>query len=259
MAWDRIVRGYRITVSVVSLIVVESLVFGLAAVPAIGFWRWVGNARTWGPDLVRTAVLAVSVAPAYIIFSCALMGLTALACWAMRWRTPEGEHSLRDLDPNVLRWAKYSAATHVVRVICGELFRATPIWRWYLRAMGAKIGKGVHINTAAIYDINLFTLEDHVVIGGRAQLAAHLVEGGYVKAYPTVFRRGSTIGTGSIISPGVEVGEAGSIGALSFATKHTKVPAHTAYGGVPAKFLKEFEEKPLSDEELLYREPTQDE
>ncbi len=255
----KLARGWRVTRAVVALLVVESLAFGLAALPAIGFWRWVGNVRTWGPDILRTAVLAVSVAPAYVIFACALMALTAFFCWALRWRTPEGEHSIEELSPEVIQWVKYSASTHVVRVICGELFRATPIWRWYLKGMGADIGEGVHINTAALYDINLFTLEDHVVVGGRAQLSAHLVEEGMLKAAPVRFGKGSTIGTGSIVSPGVTVGEKGSIGALSFVTKHTEIPAYTAYGGVPAKFIKEYEAQPIDEGELLYREPVVDE
>lgn len=254
-----IARGWRVTRGIVALIVVESLVFGVAALPAIGFWRWVADLSVLGPDFVRTLVLAISIAPAYLIFSCALMALTALACWALRWRTPEGHHSLTDLDPNVIRWAKHNAAAHVVRVICGELFRATPIWRMYLQAMGADIGRGVHVNTAALYDINQFTLGDHVVIGGRAQLSAHLVEGGIVKAGPVVVERGATIGTGSIVSPGVHVEENGRVGALSFVTKNTRIPANTAYGGVPARLIKRYDGPEHPSEEIIYREPDQPE
>lgn len=252
---NRFRRGLRITRAVIALIVVESLVFGLAALPAIGFWTWVAGLEILGPATVRTLILAVSVAPAYLIFSCGLMALTALACWALDWRTPEGEHSIRELDANVVRWAKYNAAAHVVRVICGELFRATPIWRMYLDAMGADIGKGVHINTAALYDINLFTLGDHVVVGGKAQLSAHLVEESVLKARPVVFEKGSTIGTGSIVSPGVHLGENASIGALSFVTKDTRIPANTAYGGVPARLIKRYSEVDHPAEEVLYRSP----
>ncbi len=254
---SKLVKGLRVTWTVLAILAVESLVFGLAALPAITFWQWVASLEIGAPVIVRTAMLAVSVAPAYIIFSCALMALTAAACRLLRWRTPSGEHSLEELGPEVLGWVKYNVVAHVVRVICGELFRATPIWRWYMRGMGAKIGKGVHINTAAIYDINLFTMGDHVVIGGKAQLSAHLVEGGKVKAAPVVFEQGATIGTGSIVSPGVKVGRNGSIGALSFVTKNTEIPANTAYGGVPAEFIKEYQEEKRSDEELLYREPQQ--
>lgn len=252
---SKLVRGIRIAWTISAIIVVESLVIGLSALPAVGTWSWLSNLRVWEPAFLNTMVLAVSLVPAFLVFSCGLMFLTAFFCRLLGWRTPEGEHSLRDLDPALLTWVKYNAVAHVVRVICGELFRATPIWRYYIQAMGAKVGNGVHINTAALYDINLFTLEDHVVIGGRAQLSAHLVEAGYLKAAPVIFRRAATIGTGSIVSPGVEVGEHGSVGALSFVTKYTKVPPYTAYGGVPAKFIKEFEERPVSDDELLYREP----
>ncbi len=238
------VRGVRTARGVGALLVVESLVFGLAALPAIGFWSWVAGQPVLGPEIVRTLVLAISVAPAYLIFSCGLMGLTALACRVLGWQAPEGDFSVQDVDREVVAWAKHNAAAHVVRVICGELFRATPIWRWYLKGMGARLGSGVHVNTAAVYDINLFSLGDHVVVGGKAQLSAHLVEAGVVKLQPTVIEDGATIGTGSILSPGVRVGKNAQVGALSFVTKGTRVPANTAYGGVPAKLIKRFEGEP---------------
>lgn len=247
--WARIARG------VTALILVESLVFGLAALPAISFWTWVAGIEVWSPGLLRTLILAISVAPAYIIFSCGLMALTALACRLLGWRTPEGAFSVRELDTEVVRWAKYNAAAHVVRVICGELFRATPIWRMYLEGMGAEIGRGVHVNTAAVYDINLFTMGDHVVVGGKAQLSAHLVEDGILKVAPVVFEEGATIGTGSIVSPGVHVGARGKIGALSFVTKNTRIPADTAYGGVPAREIQAAPEPSHPEGDLLYREP----
>ncbi len=252
---NRFVRGWRIAGTLAQIVVVESLVIGIAALPAVAFWNWVGGVRTWEPWILRTMVLSVSLVPSYLLFASALMVLTAFFCRILRWYTPVGEHSIRALSPEVLRWVKYSVAGHVVRTLCGELFRATPVWSWFVRAMGAKVGRGVHINSTAIYDFNLLTLEDRVVVGGRAQVTCHFVEGGLLKISPVVFREGATIGTGSIVSPGVHVGKSGQIGALSFATKHTRVPAHTAFGGVPARFLKQFEPGARLPEEVLYRIP----
>lgn len=256
-AFERIRRGARVTRGVVALVLVESLIFGIAALPAIGFWTWVAGLNVIQPGLVRTLFLAISVAPAYLIFSCGLMGLTALACRTLRWQVPEGTYSLKDLDPEVIRWAKHNASAHVVRVICGELFRATPIWTLYLRGMGADIGRGVHVNSAGLYDINLITIGDHVVVGGKAQMSAHTVEDGQLKTGPVVFERGSTIGTSSIVSPGVHVEEGGKIGALSFVTKGTRIPANTAYGGVPAREITSRETTlEVPEEGLLYKDAT---
>lgn len=187
------------------------------------------------------------------------MGLTAFACRAPNSRTPQGEFSIHGLAPEVVRWAKYNAAAHVVRVICGELFRATPVWRWYLQAMGADIGRGVHVNTAALYDINLVETGDHAVVGGRAKLGAHLVEDGILEARPVVSEERVTVGTGSIVSPGVHVEAGGQTGALSFVTKDTCIPAGEACGGGFARPLERrapgAPAEPPAEGEALCREP----
>ena len=256
----KVVRGVRITSALTQILVVESLTIGIAALPAVAFWNWVGALHPWDPWILRTMILSISLVPAYLLFSMALMALTAFFCRILRWYTPLGAHSVEALSPEVLRWVKYSVACHIVRILCGELFRATPVWTWYVRAMGAAVGRGVHINSRAVYDLNLITMEDRVVVGGRAQISCHFVEKGLLKVAPVVLREGATLGTGSIISPGVEVGPGGQVGALSFVTKHTKVPAHTAYGGVPARFLKSYESKGGVEEEVaeevIYRSPS---
>ena len=53
-------------------------------------------------------------------------------------------------------------------------------WTLYLRAHGARLGKGVYINSLAVTDHNLLEFEDHVVIDD-AHLSGHTVERGFVK------------------------------------------------------------------------------
>ena len=68
------------------------------------------------------------------------------------------------------------AATHIVRVFAGVLFRGSPIWT-DLRLAGARLGRRVYINSLAMADYNLLEFGDDVVIGEDVHVSGHTVEG----------------------------------------------------------------------------------
>jgi acetyltransferase-like isoleucine patch superfamily enzyme len=128
-------------------------------------------------------------------------------------------------------------AIRVVRVLAGPLFCGSPIWTAYLRLNGARIGRHVFVNTLFISDHNLLEFGDDVVIGGEVHLSGHTVERGVVKTARVRLGHDVTVGLGSIIDIGVDVGPHSQIGAMSFVPKHTKLPAGFLYAGVPVKRL----------------------
>jgi acetyltransferase-like isoleucine patch superfamily enzyme len=147
---------------------------------------------------------------------------------------------LHDYSWTVIRWGSYNAAISVVRIFCGEAMRATPLWTYYLKANGAKIGPGVYVNTARLNDHNLLVLEEKAVVGGDAKLVAHLVEKGMVRAQKVIMRKRAVLGINSVVGPGVEIGEGSVVGAMSFVPKGTRIPPNEAWGGVPARVIKRY-------------------
>ncbi|HTH23457.1 MAG TPA: hypothetical protein VL919_00050, partial [Vicinamibacterales bacterium] len=134
----------RVAWMVVSIFVVETLVFGLSVLPAFSFWTW---SVTLVPDqwVLRPAVVAMSLVPAYLVFAFALIGLSALSTKVCGWRTkPNGAWKVRDLEWPLLDWSRYMISTHVVRVLVGTFFRASFLWSLYMRWNGARMGRGVH-------------------------------------------------------------------------------------------------------------------
>lgn len=227
------------------LLLSQSVLFGLAVLPALGFWQFVREATRGFPFFDPYGwyvIVATSLIPAYLIFSIALMFLSAGWNRLMRWRTEAGEYRIHDYDMRVIRWACYNASISVVRIFCGEALRTTLFWTAYLKANGAKIGKGVYVNTARLNDHNLLVLEEKAVVGGDAKLIAHLAEKGLIKAMPVVLRRHAVVGVNSVIGPGVEIGEGSAVGAMSFVPKGTKIPPNQAWGGVPARPIKQYED-----------------
>ena len=144
----------------------ETLVVGVAVLPAFLCWSWLFAVPvpTW---IVPRAVLAaMSFVPAYLVFSVALATLSALSTRLLGWRTqPDQCWKLADLEWPLLDWMRYMVSTHVVRVLVGTFFRASPIWTLYVRMNGARIGRSVYVNTLSISDHNLLEFGDRVVVG----------------------------------------------------------------------------------------------
>lgn len=226
----------RVVWTVVSIFVVETVTLGLSVLPAFMFWEWL---LTWLPDrwpLVRPALVAMSLVPAYLVFAVSLVALSAFGTGLLGWRTPPpGEWKLRDLEWPLLDWSRYMISTHVVRVLVGTLFRASPLWALYMRWNGARIGRGVYVNSLSISDHNMLDFGDGVVIGESVHLSGHTVEGGVVKTGHVRLGRFVTVGLGSMVGINVEAGEKCQIGAMSVVLKGTKLDAESVYVGVPVR------------------------
>jgi acetyltransferase-like isoleucine patch superfamily enzyme len=226
---------WRVGCTLVSIVVVESIVCGAAALPVVLFWS---ELMTWLPAarLGRAAVIGVLLVPSYLGFAMCLMAASATATRLTGARTPpDSVMPISEMGWPLMRWVRYMVASHLVRILAGSIFRGTPIWTAYLRLNGAAIGRRVYVNSLFISDHNLLEFGDDVVIGGEVHLSGHTVEAGVVKTARVRLGRGVTIGLGSVIDIGVTIGDATQIGALSFVPKHTKVDSGGIYAGIPAR------------------------
>lgn len=136
---------------------------------------------------------------------------------------------------SVLRWYVHCTMTLVVRYSFLEFVTPSAFATLYYRLMGMKIGNNVAINSTAIADPSLITMEDNVTIGGSASVLAHYAQGGYLVIAPVVIRRGATIGLRAVVMGGVEVGEKAKVLASSFVLPGTKIPPGETWAGIPAQ------------------------
>lgn len=226
----------RATVTVATILVVETTVFGLAAIgPAM---LLVVLARQIDGPWVGTALVAAASGPAYLLFAMCLMALSAASTRVTGARTPPDEEMrIAEMGWPLLRWARYMASSHVVRVFAGTIFRGTPIWTMYLRMNGARLGRRVYINSLFVSDHNLLDFGHDVVIGAEVHLSGHTVEKGIVKTGRVTLREGVTVGLCSIVEIDVEVGPRAQIGALSFVPKRARLAGGEVYVGIPVKPL----------------------
>ena len=236
MLW-RAVLVWRIAWTVASLVAVEIIVCGVSAMPVVLAWQWLVSLAGTNP-IVRWTLFSVAIAPSYVVFALCLMIVSPLATRLLRWHTPpDAELRIADMDRELLRWVRYAASLHVVRVVAGTLLRGTPLWTSHLRLSGARLGKRVYVNSLSVSDYNLIECGDDVVIGGGVHLSGHTVEAGIVKTARVRLGNNVTIGLGSVIEIGVEIGSDSQVGALSFVPKYTKLEGGFVYAGAPATLL----------------------
>lgn len=227
------------------LFVSQSLIFGVAVLPGLLFWQFVTDRSHGFPFLDpygRYVLIATSLIPAYTLFAITMMFTSAGWNRLVGWRTMVGDHKVHEYSWTVIKWASYNASINLVRMFCGELARATPLWTYYLKANGAQIERGVYVNTSRLYDHNMLILKERAIVGGDAKLIAHLVERGMVRAQPVTVGRNGVVGVNAVIGPGVVVGDGSAVGANSFVPKNTVIPPNQAWGGVPARLIKTYAE-----------------
>jgi UDP-2-acetamido-3-amino-2,3-dideoxy-glucuronate N-acetyltransferase len=115
---------------------------------------------------------------------------------------------------------------------------------------GARVGRRVKISSHTFICEGV-SIEDHVFVGHgvtfindryprAATTEGELQTAKDWKVVPIVVRRGASIGSGSTILCGVEIGEGAIVGAGSVVT--TNVPARTIVAGNPARVLRRIED-----------------
>ncbi len=230
-------RRARVAWAVLTILLTESVILGMAVLPAVSFWTWLYD---WSaiPDWAQVLVMAMAFVPAYLLFAMSVMFYSAFAARLFRWQTPPGlEERLADMSWPVLDWGRYLVTIHVVRLFGGAVFRSTPIWVMYLRLNGARIGRGTWVNSLKLMDHSLLDFGDHVVIGSDASVSGHIIERGLLKTAPVRIGNGATIGIASVIGIGAEVGDRTQVGALSVVPKYARLEPDAVYAGAPVRRL----------------------
>jgi len=105
-----------------------------------------------------------------------------------------------------------------------------------------RIGKNVFVNHGCSFlDLGGITIEDDVLIGPQVKLVTenHPVDPANRKSLDLksiVVKKNAWIGAGTVILPGVTIGENSIVAAGAVVTQD--VPSNTIVGGVPAKHIK---------------------
>ncbi|WP_141204123.1 Pls/PosA family non-ribosomal peptide synthetase [Streptomyces griseorubiginosus] len=189
-------------------------VLTIAALCVLGPWAW----------LLGGVVLPAAGAVAGLV--------SVVAKWLLVGRHRSGEHPLW----SGFVWRNELADTFVevlaVPWLAGSV-PGTPLMTMWLRGLGAKIGKGVWVESYWLPETDLVTLEDAATVNRGCVLQTHLFHDRILRTDTVVLREGATLGPGGIVLPGSTVGARTTLGPASLVMAAESVPDDTRWLGNP--------------------------
>ncbi|HEV3329978.1 MAG TPA: Pls/PosA family non-ribosomal peptide synthetase [Bryobacteraceae bacterium] len=114
-----------------------------------------------------------------------------------------------------------------------DALQGTPLLPWYLRLLGARIGRRVYVGSTGFLEWDLVEIGDRAVLNHECILQTHLFEDRVLKGANLRVGADCEIGEQSIVLYDTEIGDGARVGPLSLVMKGETLPAGTAWVGSP--------------------------
>lgn len=183
---------------------------------------------------VATQLLAASIGLGlgYFLYGLSLLFVTAVLHNVMGLRLRPGSHAY--FSAQSFKWVFASGLTLIVKITFMDFLALSPFLTSYFRVLGARLGKGVLINSKYVHDVSLLEVGDHTVIGGDAVISCHVAEKDRIVLRPVRIGKHCMIGQRAVIMPGAEIGDGAVIGAQALVLKDARIPPGETWVGIPA-------------------------
>jgi non-ribosomal peptide synthetase-like protein len=202
----------------------------------LGYTYLVALVSTWGYDWISAGLglgdfylRSVVFGGGLFLFVCTL---PIVAKWVIigRWKPQE-----------IRIWSlAYFRFWFVRTLIRGNplllLMAGSPLYALYLRALGAKVGRGVTIFTHSVpVCTDLLTIGDGTVIRKDALLAGYRAHAGYIQTGAITLGRDVFVGEVTVIDIDTSLGDGAQLGHSSSLHPGQAVPAGECWHGTPAE------------------------
>jgi non-ribosomal peptide synthetase-like protein len=115
-----------------------------------------------------------------------------------------------------------------------DILRGTPMLPWALRLLGAKLGKGIYLNTTDLTEFDCVSIGDEAELNAWCGPQTHLFEDRVMKIGQVDIGARVTVGARATILYNTQVGEGVHLGPLTLVAKGERLPPATRWEGSPA-------------------------
>ena len=115
-----------------------------------------------------------------------------------------------------------------------DLLRGTPMLPWALRLLGARLGRGVYLNTTDLTEFDCVRIGDEAELNAWCGPQTHLFEDRVMKIGLVDIGAQTTVGARTTILYDTQVGDRVRLGPLTLVAKGERLPAGTRWEGSPA-------------------------
>jgi non-ribosomal peptide synthetase-like protein len=155
-----------------------------------------------------------------------------IAKWVLVGRLRPGNHPLW----SSLVW-RNELADNFVEVVAAPWFARPASGTWvlnvWLRAMGARIGRGVWCETYWLPEVDLIDLRDGATVNQGCVVQTHLFHDRMLSMDTVTLHSGSTLGPNSVVLPAAALGRHATVGPVSLVMRGEVVPDGTRWIGNP--------------------------
>ncbi len=216
----------------VQVVYLLALLFAASGVAWLGGFvllPWLGASL---PVAAMVLLLPWVAAIAFCLYAFTMVWLAVLAKELLIGRYREGRVPAFS-GFHVRHWL----VVRLVRLVPWALFEGTELKNIVLRALGARVGKRVHVHRGV--DVfgggwDLLEIGDDVTLQREVDLGQCVLDAGHLVLGRVRIGAGATLATRAGTAGNVEIGAGAVVGPLAFVSAGARVPAGEEWNGVPA-------------------------
>jgi non-ribosomal peptide synthetase-like protein len=189
--------------------------------------------------VLQLGLLSIGPAPTFVLSGVVMLTagavaalVTTVAKWCLIGRIGTSEHPLW----SSFIWRNEIADTFVEMVAAPWFARAaagTPALAWWLRSLGASVGRGVWCESYWLPEADLVALGDGATVNRGCVVQTHLFHDRVMSLDRVELAAGATLGPHSVILPAAKVGMHATVGPSSLVLRGEEVPAASRWSGNP--------------------------
>ena len=176
--------------------------------------------------------IAIAIAASVAAFLAATLLEFALAIagkWLIMGRLKAGRYPLWGLT-----YYRWWLADRLIEAAPTYLLSGSPMYAWWLRALGAKVGRDVIIGSITLRAPDLLTIGDGVSIGNAANFENARVEHGELRLGHITLEREANVGSYAVLEGNTKIGAYGHLEGQSALSDGEVLPAGRIWKGSPA-------------------------